>query len=243
MAEVFIRFHAELIDLILPRDGELSHRIQGSPAAFDVIESLGVPHTEIGEILINGKPAPLSRRLQDGDRVDVHPFRFVLEESVTEEGVSAIEPELRFVLDVHLGRLASYLRMLGFDTLYRNDLDDPEIERIAKSEHRIVLTRDRQILKRSGIGIGCLIRSADSKEQLAQVAKRYPLASRAKSFTRCLRCNGKIRSVPKENILELLEPLTVKYYNEFFQCESCERVYWKGSHYDRMMRIIGELRL
>ena len=143
-----------------------------------------------------------------------------------------------FVLDTHLGRLAAYLRMLGFDTLYRNDYDDPELARISVEEHRILLTCDRQLLMRRQITHGYFVRSRQSQQQLLEVLRRFDLFNNQQPFTRCMECNGTIHPVNKQIIEDALPPDAKKYYNEFFQCEACRKIYWKGSHYQKMNKLI-----
>jgi hypothetical protein len=149
----------------------------------------------------------------------------------------------RFVLDTHLGKLAAYLRLMGFDALYRNDFSDEELADTAQSEHRIVLTKDRGLLKRSQVTHGYCVRSTNPRQQLAEVVRRFDLAGAAHPFTRCLRCNGMLRPVPKEAVDHLLPPGTAERYREYAQCESCDQVYWPGSHHRRLRRLMdGVLR-
>ena len=148
--------------------------------------------------------------------------------------------EPKFILDVHLGKLARYLRMLGFDTLYENDYSDPEIVRIAKSEKRNVLTRDVELLKIKAVKHGYPVSSKNPLEQLAEVILHFDLSSKLKPFSRCMACNGKIEKVAKETIIDKLLPKTKQYYEEFYQCLSCERVYWKGSHHLKMKKFIED---
>ncbi len=211
----------------------VSLEFKGSPAIKHEIESLGVPHTEVGALRINGLPAALGDPLRPGDRV-----------SVTGVGPGqgvyhGGEPS--FIADNHLGRLAAYLRMLGFDTLYRNDYQDPELAAVAHQEERILLTRDRRLLMRREVEYGCCLRSLDSREQLGEVVRRYALAQSARPFRRCLRCNHELEEVEKAAIVERLQPLTRRYFEEFARCPACNQVYWKGSHYDRMLELIQQV--
>jgi len=146
----------------------------------------------------------------------------------------------KFILDVHLGKLARHLRMLGFDTIYENDCTDPQIVNIAQAEKRAVLTRDTELLKIKAIEEGYLIKSKNHLKQLAEVILRFDLASRIRPFSRCIVCNGVVEKVEKEAVICKLPQKTRLYYEEFFQCKSCERVYWKGSHYIKMNRFIEE---
>jgi uncharacterized protein with PIN domain len=192
-------------------------------------ESLGVPHPEIGPVLVNGQEETLSTITQDGDQVEIRPI----------PNGCPIEP--RFVLDNHLGRLAAYLRMLGFDCLYRNDYDDEELAETAQWEKRILLSRDRRLLMRKSVTYGYCLRSLDSLEQLTEIIQRFGLISRIAPFHRCLRCNHLLEPVAKEAILDRLEPLTKLYFDEFQICPACQQIYWKGSHYEKMQKLVQAL--
>ncbi len=209
-----------------------------STTAQDLIESLGAPHTEVDLILVNGEPAGFSRLIEDGDRVSVYPVF----ESIDIAPVGRLRPrplrELRFVLDVHLGRLAAYLRMLGFDSLYRNDYADEELARISSEERRILLTRDRGLLKRGAVTRGYSVRETTPRRQLAEVIGRFDLAGLVRPFERCIRCNGALERVPKELVAGQVPPRIADLHDEFLRCGSCGQVYWKGSHYERMRRLI-----
>ncbi|MEZ4864444.1 MAG: Mut7-C RNAse domain-containing protein [Caldilineaceae bacterium] len=152
---------------------------------------------------------------------------------------------IKFILDVHLGKLARWLRLLGFDTLYRNDYDDPEIVEIAACEGRTILTRDGGIMKRRAVIRGYHIQSTNPEEQLRELFACYPLEQQIKPFRRCLACNGLLKSVDKATILHLLEPKTIHYYDEFFRCTDCQKIYWRGTHFTRMeafvARVIAEM--
>jgi uncharacterized protein len=148
---------------------------------------------------------------------------------------------IKFILDVHLGKLARWLRMLGFDTLYRNDYADPEIVAIAVREERVILTRDLGIMKRRAVTRGYHIQSTKPEEQLQEVLSRYALLSQIQPFHRCIVCNGLLQRVAKEAVIAQLEPKTVRYYDEFFQCEACHKIYWRGSHFDRMEMFIAKV--
>lgn len=148
---------------------------------------------------------------------------------------------IKFILDVHLGKLARWLRMLGFDTLYRNDYADPEIVAIAVHEARTILTRDLGIMKRRAVIRGYHVQSTKPEEQLQEVLSRYDLLNQIKPFHRCIACNGLLQTVAKETVVAQLEPKTILYYDEFFQCEACYKIYWRGSHFARMETFISKL--
>ena len=147
----------------------------------------------------------------------------------------------RFVLDVHLGKLARYLRLLGFDTHYQNDYDDDAIIGLARSESRVILTRDRGLLKRRAVTHGYWVRATASRQQLAEIVRVFDLGSSARPFTRCIRCNGELQAVPKSAVAERLPPRVRSHFEEFVQCLNCAAVYWPGSHYDKMRKMVDEL--
>jgi uncharacterized protein with PIN domain len=194
-----------------------------------MLESMGVPHTEFGHLLVDSKPADPDILLWEGAQVTVYPADYLL------------EGEARFILDNHLGQLATYLRMLGFDSLYRNDYQDEELAREGVEQGRVLLTRDRRLLMRKVIRLGYCIHQTDPKKQVAEVLKRFRLFERIKPFQRCLKCNTPLQAVPKQKIIDRLEPLTKKYYNEFRICPACNQIYWKGSHFERMLQMIDEM--
>ena len=238
------RFYAELNDFLAPgrRQQTFSYVFKGSPSLKDAIEALGVPHTAVDVVLVNGVSAGFDHRLRPGDRVSVYP---VFESFDVSPLIRLREGPLRdpvFILDVHLGKLARLLRMLGFDALYRNDYDDPEIVRIALKERRIILTRDRGILKNSLVTHGYWVRAEDPLRQAREVLARFDLFRRIQPFARCISCNGLIEEVPKEEISDRLPPRTKSAFNEFHRCTACGKIYWRGSHYQAMHGLIRRLR-
>lgn len=241
--QVAVRFYEELNDFLPPERRKISfeHTFREAGSVKDLIESLGVPHTEIDLILVNGHSVAFDYLVQDGDHISVYPVFEALDISP----VIKLRPkplrETRFVLDTHLGRLAAYLRMLGFDTLYRNDYDDPTLAKISADEKRILLTCDKGLLMRKQVTHGYYVRERQPKRQLLEIISRFDLTSSLKPFTRCLHCNGLIRPVNKDAIIQHLLPRTKAQYDEFWQCEHCQKIYWKGSHYLRMQQLIDQI--
>lgn len=243
MQQAHFRFYAELNDLLpLPKRGQsLSHAFEASASVKDAIEAFGVPHTEVDLILANGEPAAFSYLLRDGDRISVYPlFRWLNLNALTHLQPRS-EGEIRFVLDTHLGKLAAHLRMLGFDSVYRNDCQDEELARISNSQQRTLLSRDRGLLKRSIVTHGYLVREAQPEQQLIEVVKRFDLSRLIAPFRRCLHCNAPLRPIAKKLINDRLLPDTRQRYHQFHFCPECNRVYWKGSHYQRMTRLIERM--
>lgn len=244
MRQALFRFYAELQDF-LPcerRGTAFIHRFWGRPTVKDLIESLGVPHTEVDLILVNGVSVDFSHRVEDGDRVSVYPVFELLD--ITPQLRVRPEPlrEPRFILDTHLGRLAKYLRLAGFDTLYDNRSDDATLAEIAARERRILLTRDRGLLKRGAVTRGYCVRADNPREQLVEVLRRFDLCGKLQPFRRCLCCNGILESVPKSAVQERLPAQVKENFDEFRLCRDCGRVYWKGSHYDHMAGFIAGLK-
>jgi len=246
-AYLWIRFYADLNDLVAPsRRGRTSAVALPQPAPLrDVIERLGVPHTEVGLVLVDGDSADLSRRLAGGERVSVFPpFRMldVAELRKFPDPQPAGSP--RFVADGHLGTLARLLRMLGVDTAYDRALGDAEIALLAGEEGRIVLTRDRGLLKRSAVPYGHLVRSDDPDEQIREVVERYSLERFARPLTRCLLCNGELVAADESDVADCLQANTRRCFSTFRRCAACGQVYWEGSHVEhmrvRIRAILGE---
>jgi uncharacterized protein with PIN domain len=234
------RFYAELNDF-LPRERR-GHEIATPCARMattkHMIEALGVPHTEVELVLVNGESAGLDLLLEEGDRVAVYP-RFTRFDVAHLAPAPALPPgRLRFVADAHLGGLARLLRMAGFDTIYDNGLRDDQVEVLAVEEERVVLTRDRELLKRRTIDYGCYVRALKAEDQLREVFERLGLAERARPFTRCLHDNAPLREVSKAEVLERLPPRVAESQEEFSTCGLCGRVYWKGTHWERMSEVL-----
>jgi hypothetical protein len=225
-------FRDELNDFFAPsrKDGAFDYSFSENPSVKHLIEALGVPHTEVSAIQANGEPVLFSYRVQHGDQIEVLP-------ASQPDGASP-GPEPLFVLDNHLGQLATYLRMLGFDTLYRNDYQDEELAQVTSQQGRILLTRDRRLLMRKIVVHGYCIRNLGPRQQVIEVLRRFCLFGKIAPFKRCLRCNHPLQQVSKESVLPRLEPLTKRYYEEFHLCPACNQVYWKGSHYERMQGLI-----
>jgi len=241
MGTVRIRFYAELGDFLPPerRGREFEHTCLAGRAVKDLIEGLGVPHTEVDLILVNGGSVDFGHRLGDGDRVSVYPVFEALDISP----VTAVRPRplrvVRFAADAHLGRLAGYLRLAGFDTLYRNDWDDADLAETAARDRRIVLTRDRGLLKRALVTHGHLVRETRPRAQLTEVLERFDLWGSLRPFTRCSVCNSPVDPAAKADIVAELPPRTAEHYREFWRCTGCGRLYWRGAHYRSLLGLFS----
>lgn len=238
------RFYAELNDFLRPSDRErpLMVDVASGTSVKDLVESLGVPHTEIDVILVNGVSVDFAQQLADGDRVSVYPTF----EAIDVTPITRLRPRAlrtpRFVLDVHLGRLARQLRLLGFDVLWRNDASDRELARLSTQQRRILLTRDRGLLKRREVTRGYFVRETARGCQVEEVLRKFDLFNAIQPFGRCLECNGLLEPVAKADVVERLPPRTRRDYDEFQRCKGCGRVYWKGSHFDALRAVVDDVR-
>lgn len=241
MKQAQFRFYADLNDFLPAerRETSFTHAFRNCASVKDMIEAFGIPHTEIGTILVGGEPVDFAHVVQDGDHIGVYPLSAAAGSSCLSRQPPVLSGEPRFIADVHLGQLARYLRLAGFDTLYRNDYRDEEIARVSSQADRILLTRDRGLLKRNMVQQGYYVRANAPRQQLAEILRRFALAAQTKPFCRCTRCNSVLRVTSKADVLDRLPPRTREHYDELRCCPTCDRVYWRGSHYDRLQEIVA----
>ena len=242
MVTATFRFYEELNDFLAPerRKREFSCPCARAATTKHMIEALGVPHTEVELVLVNGESVGFDRILEHGDRVAVFP-KFEMVDVTPLLRVREHPLRItRFIADAHLGGLAHLLRMTGFDTLYDNNYHDRQIELLAAQEKRIVLTRDRELLKRRSITHGCYVRTLKPPDQLCEIFDRLDLAHSIKPFTLCLNCNAPLRPVEKAAVLERLPPSVRERFDHFSTCDICQRVFWEGSHWQRMRTMLEE---
>lgn len=242
MTTATFRFYGELNNFIAPGRRGQAAAVECARAATTkhMIEAIGAPHTEVGLVLVNGEPAGLDRLVEDGDRVAVYPLFTTLDVSALARVAEPLPAELRFVADAHLGGLARFLRMAGFDTLYDNNFMDGDIEQLSLAENRVVLTRDRELLKRRGVTHGCYVHAIKSQEQFLEIVRRLGLARSIRPFTLCLKCNLPLHAVDKAAVLDRLPPSVRAHHTEFSMCANCQGVFWKGSHWQRMSAVLAE---
>lgn len=232
MTMAHFRFADELSAFLQPahRGPRISYACARSATLKNAIEALGVPHTEVGTITVNGEAATLQRAVREGDEIEVHPYRYT----------ETARP--RFLADAHLGGLARFLRMLGFDTLHDPRWPDAEIRRIAHDEARIVLTRDRDLLKCRDVLRGCYVRAIRTEAQLAEVVARYRLSEQARPFTLCLCCNVPLEKIAKADVSGRVPERVLELHQDFTRCSACGRIYWPGTHYQRMNEALNSVR-
>lgn len=243
MDPVHLRFYEELNDFLPPARRKISfaYVLTRRTSVKDLIESFGVPHTEVEVILANGNSIDFSYIVRPGDRISVYPMFESLDVRPLLRLRDQPLRDPRFVVDVNLGQLARYLRLLGFDVLYRNDFTDRDVAQIAHEQRRIVLTRDRALLQHKIITHGYFVRADMPRTQVKEVLARLQLHGLLRPFTRCLRCNGELEDVNKDAILHQLQPKTRQYYDRFRRCKQCRQAYWRGSHFDRMEQLCDDL--
>jgi uncharacterized protein with PIN domain/sulfur carrier protein ThiS len=237
---VTLRFYQELNDFLPSsrRQRDFVHTVSGRASVKDVIESLGVPHTEVDLLLVNGQSVGFSHPVEDGDRISVYPTF----EALDIRDLARLRPsplrEPRFVLDAHLGRLTAYLRLFGFDSLYDRAWSDAHLAALAAEHSRILLTRDRGLLKRKVVTRGYCPRSDHPRDQLVEVLRRFDLREASRPFTRCMACNGLLAHVPPGEVIGRVPPSVAHSQHTFSGCAACGRLYWQGSHYARLAALV-----
>ena len=205
----------------------------------DVIEACGIPHTEVDLILVNGERADFALVLGSECEVEV----FGVPAPDIPDGRSHLQRQhhTRFLADGHVGKLTRRLRLLGFDVSYEREADDARLVHLSVAEDRALLTRDRRLLMHRAVQHGYFLRSQNPEEQATEVLQRFRMRDSIAPFTRCIDCNGLIEPVSKAEVLASLEPLTKKYYDEFRRCSGCARVYWAGSHFEKLKAQLRQL--
>lgn len=211
------------------RPVQLAH--DGTSTLGHLVQSVGVPLTEVGEMRVADRVAPPSTQPASGAVV-----------SVSARGRPQPTPTWppRFLLDVHLGTLARWLRLVGLDAAYRNDRDDARLASVAAEESRVLLSKDRGLLQRRAVRAGAYVRGDRPDDQLADVLDRF--APPLRPWTRCLSCGGPLCEVSKSEVAGQLRPGTRRTYDAFARCAHCGQVYWHGAHADRLDALVAEAR-
>lgn len=239
-----LRFYEELNDFLPEerRKRAFPVEVDRARSVKDAIESVGVPHTEVDLILVDGVSVDFGHLLRGGERVAVYPMF----ESLDISPLVRLRPRAlrdpRFVVDGHLGKLARHLRMAGFDALWGNDWNDDSIVALSNAQRRTILTRDKGMLRRADVERGYFVRSTRSEEQLAEVLRRLQLEGLLQPFTRCRECNTPLEDVSPDLVLERLPAGVRGLYDRFKRCPGCDRVYWEGSHFARMESVLRPFR-
>jgi uncharacterized protein with PIN domain/sulfur carrier protein ThiS len=244
MGQIHIRCYAELNDRLPPerrfRDSSLAWEREA--VLTDLMAALGIPAAEVDLVLVNGESVPLEAPVRPGDRIALYPVFESFDIGPTQRIRGRPLRQPRFILDVHLGKLAAHLRMLGFDASGGGVSEDDALAERSIAEGRILLTRDRLLAARRDLSRVFLLRSGEPGEQLVAVVRRFQLQELVRPFTRCLRCNSPLTPVSKEEVFERLPPRVRQRQTEFHRCCLCPRVYWPGSHQERMSSLVEQVR-
>jgi uncharacterized protein with PIN domain len=242
--KAFFRFYEELNEHLpfSQRKKVIEQKFTGKPAIKNIIESMGIPHSEIDLIIVNGQSVDFNYHLKGDENISVYPVFETLDISPLIRLRPKPLRKTKFIVDVNLGKLAQKLRLLGFDTLFRNDFKDDEIITIAAREKRIILTRDKGILTQNKVTHGYWLRNDNPKKQLSEVVGRLQLKNSFNPFVRCSVCNSELKEITYENVSSRLPGDTLQYYDKFWECSGCGKLYWKGSHYKHITKLIDNLK-
>jgi uncharacterized protein with PIN domain len=242
-ANVTFRFYEELNDFLAPerRRREFECACPRGASVKHAIEALGVPHTEVELVLVDGASVGFEHALAGGERVAVYPVFEAFDVTPLVRVRERPLRETRFIADAHLGALARLLRLAGFDTRFANAWPDAEIVRLALAEHRIVLTRDRALLMRRELTHGCYVHARHAAQQAREMFDRLDLRGTARPFTRCLVCNAALRPTDKAAIAARVPAGVFARHERFAGCPDCGRVYWEGVHWKRMTETLAAL--
>ena len=239
-ASAEFRFYEELNDFLAPerRKTTFSVPIDRGRSVKDAIESVGVPHTEVDLVLVDGASVAFGHVLHGGERVVVYPVFERLDIAPVVHLRPSPLRETRFVLDAHLGKLARHLRLAGFDSLWENDYGDEEIVALSVAQKRVILTRDKGILKRRAVLRGYFVRETESEKQFCEVVRAFQLERSLKPFSRCRVCNAVLREAPKESVRGRVPEAVWKQLDAFTECSECRRIFWQGTHCERLNRVL-----
>jgi uncharacterized protein with PIN domain len=243
VARASVRFYAELNEYVSDEKRFRDALLDFTPP-IDVrtlIESAGVPATEVDLVLVNGQSVDFGYAVHDGDRISVYPVFEAFDISTVAKVRDRPLRTPRFVLDVHLGKLATFLRLFGFDALFHREADDARLVQTANEEKRVLLSKDRDLIGTASLLRGYLVKADDPRLQVQEVLQKFDLYRLAAPFQRCLRCNALLETVPKQDVVHLLPQRIRESLDEFWRCPTCLRIYWKGSHYQRMSEFIRQV--
>lgn len=243
MITICLRFYEELNDF-LPKNQrkvEFVKELLLPTSVKDLIESCGVPHTEIDLILVNGQSVDFDHKVNDGDKLSIYPMFEAIDIAPLTHLQDRPLRNLKYFVDAPLGKLARLMRLLGLDVHYDRKITGIGFLEIAIQQKRILITRNRRLLMFKKVTHGYCIHSNDPYQQIKAVVRRFDLTQQLKPFTRCSICNSKLKKVAKKEIINLLEPLTKKYYDSFKQCSRCGKIYWRGSHFNALEKFVTSI--
>ncbi len=243
MPNATFRFYEELNDFLPPprRKTDFEAQFTDRRSIKDMIEALGVPHTEVDLILVNGESVDFKYILREGDRISVYPVF----ESLNIEDVTRLRKmplrTTRFIADINIGDVVKYMRAMGFDVYFDTSLSPGEIIKISQKEKRTILTRSRNLLKFSEVTHGIFLHKGTTAEQIKRVVDYLNITDNVRPFSRCLSCNGLLKEISKEEIKDRVPPKARRLFNRYTYCRACDKVYWRGTHFARMKRVIDQI--
>lgn len=243
MNHATFKFHGAL-NYFLPRRQKhkpIVYEFDWRASIKDMIEAIAPPHPEVALVVVNGRSVDWDYIVKHGDKVEAYADTDAITLDKKISLIPSYEGKPKFILDTHLGRLASYLRMMGFDTLYRNDYEDDVLAEVSATENRILLTRDIGVLKRGIVVHGYFVRETKPRKRLHEINQRYNLAPYVEPFQRCMKCNGTLSRVDKASVLDQIPSDTAEAYDVFHRCDECQQIYWKGSHFKRMESLMNDV--
>lgn len=220
----------DFLDKGLSDPTRLTISFELSPSVKDLMESKGIPHTAVFRVLVNGAPESADYNVVPDDEIEVFP----MEEVDPDELETIFSSPPAFIADSHLAKLGRDLRLLGIDTLINEDKEDAEIIRLSNNEKRMILTRNLNLLRHGSTQYGYWVRSEDPDQQLDEVLSRFDLFEMIQPFSRCMACNGMLDEVSPEEVREEVPPKVREWCDQYHRCKDCGKVYWKGSHYDKL---------
>jgi len=238
-----VRLYAELNDCLpkAQRQRDLEIPLPTPPDVRTLLTKLGLSPDAVELVLINGASSSLEYPVRGGDRVSLYPTFEAFDVNPLLQLRDAPLRRIAFVADAHLGRLARYLRLLGFDTLFDNDPGDEALARVSVEEGRVLLSRDRALLRRPAITHGLWVPTVRPREQLRYVLERLDLFRLLRPFTRCTVCNGSLAVADKRTLGDEVPSRVRAAFADFWRCSDCGRVYWEGSHYERLSHFVEQM--
>jgi len=242
MPTIHLRLYEELNDY-LPlerRKRTFALQVADGRTVGEVVDELGVPRGAIDLALVDGEPVGFVHRVCDGERLALYPVFEAFDVGTVTRLPGRPLRRTRFVLDVHLGRLTRYLRLLGFDCQYRNDAADDDLAAVSGAESRVLLSRDRALVGRRDLRHAYLVTETLPRDQAVEVVQRLDLAAQVRPFTRCLVCNGGVERVARAAVGDRL-PTGDDVLPPFTRCGGCGRLYWQGRHRPRMARLLDTI--
>jgi len=244
MPTLHFRFYEELNDHLPAekRKKGFFHYFVEFLTVGEALQSFGVPLEEVDLLLVDGRSVDFSWRIRDDIAVSVYPMFESMDIGSLTKLPSRPLRQVRLVLDCHLGKLARHLRLLGFDSLYNKDSDDEELITYMEKEKRIILTRNREILKQKRVTHAYCVHEENPADQTVEIINRLDLINAIQPFTRCLECNTPLEKIKKQDIQDMLPPLIQRDFDLFYHCRGCGRNYWQGSHFKDMQHFVDQIR-